>query len=130
MSFKIKSLVSNIIFFVLLIYAIVDISSSRNLGLGLQNRSSVHLVLLVVIFVLLVFDFLYFLRDGISFDFVVISLIFIALWINLVNLINNMDLWTAVVHLGLSILWILSYQYSRIIVLKKLVNEYNYLNKM
>lgn len=108
----------NIIFILMSVYVLQDLSNSRNVNLLGGDRGLVH-VLLVMIFILIsIFTILYDIKNGTYINYFQISLIFISFWILYVGVLQKANLGIFIVHLGLSILWIMAYKFSNIIFSK------------
>lgn len=116
LNYIIQSKKRNFIFFYLfallvLIYAITDFQSSRNVAGVVGERGPVHITLFLIIFVLGLYYISSIVANGIYFSAEKVILWIITLWILVVNLITNTDRWNMAIHIGLSCLWILTHHY-------------------
>lgn len=95
----------------ILIYAVQDFRTSRNTVLILgADRGGVH----IAIFVILVILGNYYAATvwgGTRRSPVKLALWLIAIWIAAVNLAQSASIWSMATHLGLSMLWVLSYHF-------------------
>lgn len=100
--YKTKSSLLNFVLLSMLAYVLVDLSNSAIVGNNNQSRTSVY----IMIAVLLVFSLgrLLFSRQN-SFNMTEIALGGMATWIILNNILNATMGWTAFIHIGLSLLW-------------------------
>ena len=97
--------------FLILIYAIQDFQTSRNVTGTIGSRGGVHATLLTILVLLSLYYLYSILLFGLSISPVQITLWGIFLWIAIVNLIQGGDEWIMAIHLGLSCLWILSHHF-------------------
>lgn len=108
-----STLFMHLLFFVILIYAYQDFISSTNIGVREANRGFVHITLFGLIILLSMYYIVSLLSKGINKDNVKVSIWLIIGWILFVGLIQGVNRWAMVVHLGLSLLWILIYHYGK-----------------
>lgn len=97
----------------ILIYIYYDFQSTTNIGLRNANRSIVHIILFIIIAVLGAYYIYTIFFKKIFKDFVRASLWLITIWIAFVNLLKGSDIWNILVHLGISILWVLVYHFGK-----------------
>lgn len=98
-------------FFLILIYAIQDFLTSANTGARDMARQGVHIALLILLAHLTIYYIYTISHIGIAKSFVKQILWLLAIWITVVNLIQSTNIWNAMVHLGLSVLWVLVYHF-------------------
>jgi hypothetical protein len=114
-----KSLISakkasiHILFFLILAYAYQDYLTSTNLGVLEADRGLVHMTLFIVLSLLGLFFVVSIKSKKILKDKVTTTFWLITLWIFFVGLIQGATIWPLLVHLGLSLLWILIYHFGK-----------------
>lgn len=107
-----------LIFILILTYAYQDFKSSTNIGLQEADRGMVHIMLFTVVVILSIY-FLYTLfTKGIKRDSVKLNLWLITVWILFVGIVQGVSIWALLVHLGLSLLWILIYHFGKNYLIK------------
>jgi hypothetical protein len=111
--FNIAALYLNLVFILILVYAYQDINNSANIGLRDADRGIVHILLFIVICILSIYYLYTSLTKGIVKDSVEGSLWLISGWIFSVGLIQDVNMWSLLVHLGLSVLWIVIYHFGK-----------------
>lgn len=103
----------HVVFLLILTYAYQDFRSSTNIGLREADRGTVHIILFALIALLTIFFVYTLFSQGIKKDAVKGSLWLITGWVFIVGIIQGVSIWAMLVHLGLSLLWILIYHFGR-----------------
>lgn len=100
------------VFLLILLYAVQDFRTSRNTGAEVgTGRGAVHVTLFIILIVLGMYYAVTTLGSRIVKFPVKVALWLITGWIAIVNLLQNASMWSVAVHLGLSVLWILTYHF-------------------
>ncbi|OPZ88841.1 MAG: hypothetical protein BWY74_02968 [Firmicutes bacterium ADurb.Bin419] len=105
------SIMLKLVFFLIFIYAIQDFLSSANTGLRNANRISVHISLFIILFVLCTHCIFMVIKRGIRISYFEATLWGITLWTIVVNMFNGSDIWSSLVHVGISLLWVVIYSF-------------------
>ncbi len=100
-----------LVFFLIFIYAVQDFQSSSNTGLRNANRSSVYISLFIIIFVLGTHYIFMLIKKGIRISHFEAVLWGITIWTIVVNVFNGNDIWSSLVHVGISLLWVVIYSF-------------------
>ena len=111
MKIKIKdrnfSIALLVLFVIYILFAISDLSTSRQSGYRSADRSDAHRYLILLtsyLFVYAVFNI-----KKVKFQQPLISLILLSVWTIFVNILNNVSVWVLLVQSNMSVLWCLSY---------------------
>jgi hypothetical protein len=106
-----KHMALYIFFALVMLYAVADSRSSANLGMGNADRMFVHLTLLVLLVFLGTYYFCILISGRTRRAYTAKALLLIALWILILNLLQNIKSWSVAVQFGLSMLWLLVYSF-------------------
>ena len=92
----------------LLLYAYSDITNSAQAGIRGAARGSVYVLLAAIISTSILYNFF---RSYTYIKTTQLSLVLMSMtvWILIVNLLNGSSLWISIIHITLSIWWIVSY---------------------
>ncbi|GEM_PF-2943541 len=111
MTSKKEGMMLKLVFFLIFIYAVQDLQSSSNTGLRNANRSGVYISLFIIIFVLSTHYIFMLIKKGIRISYFEAALWGITLWTTVVNVFNGNDIWSSLVHVGISLLWVVIYSF-------------------
>lgn len=108
---KNKYYILTFIFLFILNYAIQDVMHSENLGLRNVDRSKVYISLFLLIGILGMQYIYSLIEKKLKVSSTELTLWCITIWIIIVDVLRSTNLWSALVHIGLSILWIFVYSF-------------------
>lgn len=103
----------NTVFVLVLVYSVLDFQTSANTGIREAQRSGVHVVLLILIAFLGLHWFYRGWVHRVRISALSIPLLCITLWVGVVGCVQSANKWTLLVHVGLSSLWLLTYEFFR-----------------
>ena len=93
----------------IVVYAVLDLRTSAVTGNVGADRTGVYVALCMVAGLMAAYGVLHGLAHGIRLTATALALLSLTTWILLVNLYRAAEIWDMAVHIGLSVLWILSY---------------------
>jgi hypothetical protein len=94
-------------------YAILDVQTSLNIGVKGADRKSVHISLFIILFILVVHYYVSLKKRYFTISIIEMHLWLITIWICISNLINSVDLWSAIKQIGISVLWVAIYSFFK-----------------
>lgn len=108
---KKNSVILKLIYLLILIYAIQDFQTSSNIGLRNVDRSSVYISLMFILIVLGANYIEAFIKKRMKMSSFELILWVITVWVLISNILSGNNLWNSLVHIGISLLWILIYSF-------------------